>query len=124
MKRKEIPIWLKIVRRLCIPRFGYVAAGYTTLACYVLYVAAHYCAMRVIAGREIGSVRIYDVRVLAAMSALFMALGFSVMALYGLPLVRYCFAAGIMLPAFVLRKRIVYTLRQMISARGEKETLR
>ena len=113
-----------VLNWLCIPRFGYVAAGYTTLACYVLYVAAHYCAMRVIAGREIGSVRIYDVRVLAAMSALFMALGFSVMALYGLPLVRYCVAAGFVLLALVFRRRIAYALVRVFSVQDGKAVLR
>ena len=124
MKRKESPMWLKIVRRLCIPRFGYVAAGYMTLACYVLYVVAHYCVMCVIAGREIGSVRVYDARVIAVISALFMALGFSVMALYGLPLVRYCVAAGFVLLALVFRRRIAYALVRVFSVQDGKAVLR
>ena len=34
-----------ILNAIFIPRFGYVAAGYTTLACYILYSLLHYFVM-------------------------------------------------------------------------------
>ena len=32
-----------ILNYICIKLFGYMAAGYTTLVCYMLYTVAHYC---------------------------------------------------------------------------------
>ena len=35
-----------LLNRLFIPRFGYIAAAYTTLVCYLLQAAIDYWAMR------------------------------------------------------------------------------
>ena len=37
-----------VLNAICIPRFGYVAAAYTTLATYLLYFAVHYLLARMI----------------------------------------------------------------------------
>ncbi|MBR1930277.1 MAG: oligosaccharide flippase family protein [Lachnospiraceae bacterium] len=37
-----------ILNRIFIPRFGFVAAGYTTMACYLIYFVAHYCYLCII----------------------------------------------------------------------------
>lgn len=52
---------------ILIPMFGYLAAGYTTLIGYFVYIVMHYAFMRKVQIEEMGGVRVYDPRVLVAM---------------------------------------------------------
>lgn len=58
-----------ILNYICIPYFGYIAAAYTTLACYILLSVMHYCFMlNVCKDRKI-SEPIYNIRLIAFLSA-------------------------------------------------------
>lgn len=98
--------------------FGYYAAGYTTLVCYMVYTACHYIAMRKICRDLLGGKRVYSLRRLLAISSIFMMCGFGLLFTYRYPLVRY----GIIIVCSVLlvffRKRIVYLIKQLISVRN------
>lgn len=108
----------------CIPRFGYIAAGYTTLICYMLYVAAHYCAMHIICQQNIGTQKIYKPRIIASISLAFMALGFSVMFLYSYPIIKYLFFIIVITITFMFRKKLSIQLSQIFSVSNGKVDLR
>ena len=42
-----------VLNWICIPVFGYMAAAYTTLACYLIFMLAHYLFARRIFKREV-----------------------------------------------------------------------
>lgn len=92
---------------LFIRWFGYLAAGYTTLICFMLLAAAHYLGMKRILGKKAGHVQVYKGRMVLLLSGGFLALQGLCMATYALPFVRYgMIAVGIAL-AFWQRKRII-----------------
>lgn len=78
--------------------FGYVAAGYTTLVCYFAFAVAHYCFMRIICRNEINGAKIYDLKILTAISLAVTAAGFIIMLTYNHIYLRY----GILLIALIV----------------------
>ena len=78
---------------VCIKAFGYQAAAYTTLVCYILYCLFHYINMR-----HIEKERIYNPKVLIGFSAAYVVLCFACLLVYDYPIVRY----GILLVAIIV----------------------
>lgn len=100
-----------------IRQFGYFAAGYTTLFCYILYALMHYLFMRSIMGKNEHGVRVYSVRVLVGITLAFIIIGFLLMITYNYPLVRYsCIVIGIVI-IVIMRKRIMNLIRIMAEMR-------
>lgn len=103
-----------VLNYIFIPRFGYVAAGYTTIFCYIVQAAADYLALR-----HVVHEKIYNMRYLGMLS-----LGVIVIALisplsYGRPLVRYSIAGAMLIFAVVFRRRLI---KLFLSIRGVKKS--
>ncbi len=105
---------------LCIPAFGYISAGYTTLICYMIFVGAHYLAMRHICHREIGNQRIYNPYIIMLISVVFMISGFAVMTLYERPILKYSILTVILLIIAIFYKKIKNLLMQFIDIKDGK----
>lgn len=78
-----------ILNYIFIPVFGYYAAGYTTLACYMMFVMAHYLFMRKVCREYLDGIKVYDLKKLLGITAVFMCAGFVLMLLYRHTAVRY-----------------------------------
>jgi len=65
-----------ILNYIFIQMFGYYAAGYTTLVCYIMYATFHYLFMRRICRDYMDDVQPYDTRILLRITLIFMAVGF------------------------------------------------
>ena len=76
-----------------INQFGYIAAGYTTLVCYVLYAVFHYLFMRKLCNTKLDGVQPYNTTILLAITACFLSLGFATLFTYGNTIIRYSFVA-------------------------------
>ena len=109
-----------VLNYIFIRIFGYVAAGYTTLVCYIIYALMHYLFMIRIARQELGTDRIYDVKMLLGISGAFMLMGFCLLFTYRMPVLRY----GIIMICFVLcivfRKKIREHLEKIIQLKRQK----
>lgn len=108
----------------CIPRFGYIAAGYTTLICYALFVAAHYYAMRIICQQKIGNQKIYKPQIIVSISFVFMVLGFAMIPLYSYSIIKYLLFGTAILMIFLFRKKISNRLSHVFSISNGKIELR
>lgn len=108
----------------CIPHFGYIAAGYTTLICYVLYVTAHYYAMRFICRKKIGTQKIYKPLIIVSISFVFIISGFAVMLLYSHPILKYLLFGFILTMMIVFRKKLSARVSQVFSVNEGKIELR
>jgi len=73
-----------ILNGIFLPIFGYQAAAYTTLICYIIYCAFHYINMR-----RIQSAKIYDLKKLILLSLLYVFACFCCLWLYDFPIIRY-----------------------------------
>lgn len=106
-----------ILNYIFIKRYGYCAAAYTTLVCYIVYVMAHYLFMRRICNRYMNGVVVYKPSVLLTVFAVFLAAGFALMMTYNYPVFRYSIIAIMLLVMILWRKRIVRTFRHIMSLR-------
>ena len=103
-----------------IPQYGYYAAGYTTLFCYIVYAVAHYILMRIVCRKYVGNVKVYNLRILLGITGGFLALGFISLALYSFTILRY-FLVGILLTVAILkRKKITKAVKEIMKSRKSK----
>ena len=85
-----------------IPMFGYAAAAYTTLFCYIVQAAFDYHAMKKAAGAGI-----YDMRLLISLSVVMIIISLSSVFLYQYDALRYSVILSLFLLSVVFRQKII-----------------
>ncbi len=110
-----------VLNYIFIKPFGYFAAGYTTLVCYIVYAMCHYLAMRRICKKQLNNKKVYSVKKLIAITAGFMAIGFALQLTYLNTWIRYAVIAAFLILLIVCRKWIMGTVKQVLSVRGAKK---
>lgn len=73
-----------VLNCICIPKFGFIAAGYTTLLCYALLAFFHYCSVK-----SLGYEDIYDNKKILGLSCLVILITVIISKLYGFMIIRY-----------------------------------
>ena len=91
-----------VLNYFAIKHFGYVAAAYTTLICYIIYCGFHYLNMRSIESRKI-----YDIKFLVGYSVVYVALCLSCLLIYPYTVVRYIVLAAFLVGIFIKRKTLM-----------------
>lgn len=71
-----------ILNYIFIQKFGYVAAGYTTLACYILYAFCHYCFSKKILRSQNINTRIYNNKLLWSIAGVAVIISIIIVFLY------------------------------------------
>jgi O-antigen/teichoic acid export membrane protein len=102
-----------LLNALFIPRFGYLAAGYTTLTCYILYSIVYYFFMRHIAKKERHIMEMFDVRLVLIVSVLLLIASFAILELYRFVIPRYVIMLVIAIIMFMRRNEIWASLRRI-----------
>ena len=105
--------------------FGYVAAGYSTLICYILYAVGHYICMRWVCRKHLGGVRVYDPKVLLGVSSCFVLAGLLLSTTYDVPVLRYSFVGVILVLLIIFRKQAIAFVKKLMALRksgDSKET--
>ena len=96
-----------------IKMFGYIAAAYTTLFCYVVFSLAHYFYMCYGIKKELGLTKVFKTsRLLILFSVVLMA-GLLVIAVYDKIVIRYAIMLVILVAAFIKRKKIISLLKSI-----------
>lgn len=95
--------------------FGYYAAGYTTLACYILTAVFHYCVMRKICKKYLDNVQVYETKKILAISVVFMVAGFLLLSTYASMLVRYIIIVLLLILMLIKRKRIIELIKKIVA---------
>lgn len=103
-----------VLNWLLIPVFGFVVAGYTTLASYVAFAVANYFTMRVVGKRKQVNCDYFDLKALLLILVCFVGLGFLAMALYELPVIRYCIIAAVLVALVILRKQVMEFVKSVL----------
>lgn len=78
-----------LLNYIFIQIFGYYAAGYTTLVCYILYAVFHYMNMRKICRDYMKGVKVYNLKTLFFITVVFLTIGFIFLVIYPYQFVRY-----------------------------------
>ena len=100
-----------VLNAVFIPRFGFVAAGYTTLFCYVVYSFTHYCFMRKVIKENLGKQRIYDPKLIVGLGVLLVVFSFGAMSLYEYVVMRYLLLFVGIAVIVIKRKKLLRFLR-------------
>lgn len=106
-----------ILNYICIRIWGYYAAGYTTLACYIIYAIGHYFFMRRIVRDNLDGTDVYNIKLLIGMTIAFMSISILILCSYRYRVLRFSIIIIFMIVIFIYRKKIMFILRNIISTR-------
>lgn len=106
-----------VLNYIFIPKYGYLAAGYTTLVCYMAYVIAHYWCMQSICKQYLDGAKVYSVKKLFAISFTFMITGFAFLLTYNHMYARYAIVGVAFILCVVFRKQIMHQFKNLLSMR-------
>lgn len=95
-----------VLNFIFIPIFGYYAAGYTTLFCYIIYTVFHFCFMKKICRENLNELVVYDTKILLIITLCFMILSFMFLLLYHNITLRYIMIIALIVYSVIKRKRI------------------
>lgn len=103
-----------ITNYVFIKMFGYLAAGYTTLFCYMMFALLHYIFMKNIIKENIGDIQVYNMRHIVILSVAFLAIGFSLLFTYRSMIIRYSIVCILLGLAFWKRDSIIKYLKSIL----------
>lgn len=103
-----------ILNYVCIKIFGYVAAGYTTLLCFIVYAVMHYRFMLKVCDEELKRARPYNTKLLITAGVIIIVVGLFFNMTYALPYLRYLMVLLVMLLVIGYRKRIILFINELI----------
>lgn len=109
-----------ILNYIFIGIFGYIAAGYTTLVCYVIYAFLHYHFMRVICKDKLENPRVYKPKYIMMISFAFMAVGFLFLSVYNLPIIRYSLIVIMGIVVIGYRRKIMAYVNSFMNLKKDK----
>ena len=109
-----------ILNYIFIKIFGYFAAGYTTLACFMIYALFHYIFMKKICKNELDNVQPYNTRIYLSIALIFMIIGFVFLFSYKWTIVRYSLIAVIVIAVIVMRKKLINVAYGILSLRKKR----
>lgn len=101
-----------LLNYLLIPVYGYYAAGFTTLACYVLFAFAHYSFYKRILEEKNDEIEnIYNTRIITFISIGVITAAVLSMWLYQWLMVRYLLIAIIVIIGIIKHKSLINRLK-------------
>lgn len=106
-----------ILNYIFINIFGYYAAGYTTLFCYIIYAAMHYIFMRKICREYLNGLHPYNIKNHLGIIVVFLGLGFYLLFTYSRIWLRYLLIAVLMMLLFVKRQTVIEEIKKLLFAR-------
>ena len=104
-----------ILNLIAIPLFGFIAAGYTTLICYILYAVAHYWFMRKVCRENCNGIMPYKTGTILKISMIFLLFGFLFLLTYLNMWVRYGLIALLLIAGVLLREKLMTAIQSVLS---------
>ena len=89
-----------------IKLFGYIAAGYTTLICYIIFGVAHYAFMNKICKEELNGTRLFDIKTVLGIAIGLIVFSILMIFIYPYTIIRYIILLAIFI-VIVINKNII-----------------
>ena len=102
-----------ILNAWLIPVFGYIAAAYTTLISYVLFMVMHLVFMKIVLKKQSIKEQVYNLKVIILFTVLLTGIVFLSLYTYQYPVMRYSLIASLLILVIVFRKKIVDMMSTM-----------
>lgn len=109
-----------ILNYIFIDIFGYYAAGYTTLICYIIYAACHYIFMRKICKKNLDNAKPYSLKKIIFVSLMFLILGFVFLITYSNIWLRYGLIAVLLAVSVIKRSSIINFAKKIMYIRKQQ----
>lgn len=101
-----------VLNYICIPKFGYIAAGYTTIFCYFVQASADYLALR-----HVIHEKVYNMRYIGALSLGVAAVSLLSNLIYAMPAIRYAVILAALICVIIFRHRLIGLFQAMKGAK-------
>ena len=111
-----------ILNYIFIGMYGYIAAGYTTLVCYMVYSVIHYMFMCKVCRECCEGDYPYETRKILRITIPFLIAGFAFLTTYQLPVVRYGIVVAAFIPVVIFRKEIMTTVKRIMSLKKKAKS--
>lgn len=102
-----------ILNAIFIKSFGYIAAGYTTLVCYLFLSIAHYYVMKKVVRDNIGNVELFDLKFILVLGMIVVFSTVVFQLLYSHTVIRYTIIIAAVVGMCLNRKKIVNAIKMM-----------
>lgn len=109
-----------ILNYIFIKLYGYYAAGYTTLFCYMCFALYHYYFMKKICNTYLNGASPYNTKILVTITVIFLALGFGLQITYNNWILRYGLLLVIFIGLFIKRKDLIDMAKNIMNLKKEK----
>lgn len=104
-----------VLNYIFIRWFGYLAAGYTSLFCYIIYCIGHYLFMQKVCDECCNGIRPYRTNIIIKIAAFFLSVGFSLLFTYNHPIIRYILIFTCFILILINRNYIRTIIRNLMS---------
>lgn len=106
-----------VLNYIFIGKYGYVAAGYTTLVCYMVYAIGHYIFMNKVCDQKCGGLRPYKLKYILTISVGFVLIGFVLLFTYRAIWARYGLILMMLVGLVTQRRKIFKQVKSLIAMR-------
>lgn len=101
-----------VLNYICIPKYGYIAAGYTTLVSYITYCFGHFLiASTLLRKKDVSPSEVYDSKIILLYGVVLMVVSVLCSMIFSMPTIRYTLLLLVLICAFLLRKRIIAVVK-------------
>ena len=106
-----------LLNYIFIKEFGYIAAGYTTLVCYIVFVVFHYVFMLKICRKYCDCANPYEIKKIIGITIPFLGISFLLLATYNVPSLRYGIFVIVIIFSIIKRKKLIKIIKKILITR-------
>lgn len=106
-----------VLNYIFINIFGYKAAGYTTLVCYIIYCIGHYLFMNKVCDQCCNGIRLYDLKKIMGITIPFVVIGFILLLTYNHIIVRYVIIVVALIISIVNRNVLINIVKNLMGVK-------
>lgn len=111
-----------VLNYIFISMFGYIAAGYTTLLCYILYSVIHYCLMSWVCKQKCSEKNPYSLMKLNKITIPFLIIGFVLLFTYNYPIIRYMLIVLSIVLILINKNKICNLITRIVALKSDKSS--
>lgn len=98
-----------------IKQYGYIAAAYTTLACYILYGIGHFVIVKRITAKELPGIKLYDTKTIVLIDLMVVVFGIAIQVIYDYLLIRMVLVIATLMIIYINRDKIISLIKTIRS---------
>ena len=102
-----------VLNFIFIRMFGYYAAGYTTLVCYIVYSVGHYSFSKIVCQKHIHGQKLFETEKIVSIAVVLVLCAIGVNFLYAYRMLRFLLGAAAILLVVWQRKRVTRVLKEI-----------